>query len=108
LSAGLCPPLWRGTPSPAQAGGTAAYGGTAGSRWHRGSSEMLATILVLLALGGVAARCGDRASDNCCLYTPDANGHVVVPDGVTSLGNQAFDQDVNPWSFLPTNARFIE
>eukprot|EP00964_Phaeocystis_antarctica_P013894 scaffold7621_cov70-Phaeocystis_antarctica.AAC.3 len=46
--------------------------------------EMLVTtILVLVALGGVAAR---------CQYTPDANGHVAVPDGVTSLGNQAFDQ----------------
>ena len=40
---------------------------------------LVTTILVLLALGGVAAR---------CQYTPDANGHVVVPrvvpDGVTS------------------------
>ena len=42
---------------------------------------MLTTILVLLALGGVTAG---------CLYTPDANGHVVVPDGVTSIGNRAF------------------
>ena len=42
---------------------------------------MLTTILVLLALGGVTAK---------CLYTPDANGHAVVPDGVTSIGEQAF------------------
>ena len=35
---------------------------------------MLTTILVLLALGGVTAG---------CLYTPDANGHVVVPDAST-------------------------
>ena len=62
--------------------GTAAHGGTAGSRWHRGSSEMLAMILVLLALGGVAAR---------CLYAPDANGHVVVPEGVTSIGDSSFN-----------------
>ena len=40
-------------------------------------------ILALLALGGVAAR---------CLYTPDADGHAVVPDGVTSIGNSAFQQ----------------
>ena len=25
-----------------------------------------------------------------CRYTPDANGHVVVPAGVTSIGNFAF------------------
>ena len=26
-----------------------------------------------------------------CLYPPDANGHVNVPEGVTSLDNYAFD-----------------
>ena len=40
------------------------------------------TVLVLLALGGVAAR---------CLYAPDANGHVVVPEGVTSIGDSSFN-----------------
>ena len=25
-----------------------------------------------------------------CLYEPDENGHVTVPEGVTSLGNNAF------------------
>eukprot|EP00964_Phaeocystis_antarctica_P129120 scaffold92991_cov69-Phaeocystis_antarctica.AAC.1 len=51
--------------------------------WSRacGGSIMLATFLVLLAVGGVAAG---------CLYTPDANGHVVVPAGVTSIGNEVF------------------
>ena len=43
----------------------------------------MTTILVLVALGGVAAR---------CQYAPDANGHVEVPEGITSLGDQAFDQ----------------
>ena len=48
------------------------------------TKEMLVTtILVLLAIGGVAAR---------CQYAPDENGHVVVPYGVTSLGYQAFDE----------------
>ena len=42
---------------------------------------MLTTILVLLVLGGVTAG---------CLYTPDASGHAVVPDGVTSIGYRAF------------------
>ena len=43
---------------------------------------MRVATLVLLALGGVAAG---------CLYTPDANGHVSVPDGVTSIGDAAFE-----------------
>ena len=42
---------------------------------------MLATVLVLLALGGAAAG---------CRYTPDANGHVLVPEGITSIGDLAF------------------
>ena len=48
---------------------------------------MLATILVLLAPGGVAAWGGMAAR---CLYTPDANGHAVVPDGVTTIDDYAF------------------
>ena len=50
---------------------------------------MLTTILVLLALGGVITQ---SAQDDLggCLYTPDANGHAVVPDGVTSIGEEAF------------------
>ena len=46
------------------------------------STTMRVATLVLLALGGVAAG---------CLYTPDANGHVSVPDGVTSIGDAAFE-----------------
>ena len=42
---------------------------------------MMVATLVLFALGGVAAG---------CLYTPDANGHATVPDGVTSIGDAAF------------------
>ena len=42
---------------------------------------MLTTILVLLALGGVTAE---------CLYTPDASGHAVVPEAVTSIVGCAF------------------
>ena len=42
---------------------------------------MLTTILVLLVLGGVTAG---------CKYTPNASGHAVVPDGVTSIGVEAF------------------
>ena len=37
-------------------------------------------LLVLLVLG----------VDAGCLYTPDANGHVAVPGGVTSIGDSAF------------------
>ena len=44
---------------------------------------MLSAAVLLLALGGVAAG---------CLYTPDANGHVLVPGGVTSIGDTAFEQ----------------
>ena len=45
--------------------------------------HMLSAAVLLLALGGVAAG---------CLYTPDANGHVLVPGGVTSIGDTAFEQ----------------
>ena len=50
---------------------------------------MLTTILVLLALGGVITQ---SAQDDLggCLYTPDANGHVNVPNNVTSIGDTAF------------------
>ena len=40
--------------------------------WH-----MLATLLLHLGV---------------CLYEPDANGHVVVPNGVTTIGRSAFAQ----------------
>ena len=44
---------------------------------------MLATILVLLGLLGVAA---------VCEYEPDwRTGHAVVPAGVTSIGEYAFE-----------------
>ena len=42
---------------------------------------MRPTTLLLLALGGAAA---------VCLYTPDAQGHVVVPSGVTSIADWGF------------------
>ena len=42
---------------------------------------MLPIVLLLIALGGVAAE---------CLITPDANGHVIIPDGVTSIGKNTF------------------
>ena len=50
---------------------------------HSAVKHMLSAAVLLLALGGVAAG---------CLYTPDANGHVRVPVGVTSIGDTAFEQ----------------
>jgi hypothetical protein len=44
--------------------------------------RMREATLVLLALGGVTAG---------CLYTPDANGHATVPEGITSIGDAAFE-----------------
>ena len=46
------------------------------------SGPMREATLVLLALGGVTAG---------CLYTPDANGHATVPEGITSIGDSAFE-----------------
>ena len=40
------------------------------------------SLLLLIALGASAA----------CLYTPDTNGHVVVPEGVVSIADYAFLQ----------------
>ena len=39
-------------------------------------------LFLLLSTPGVLGRCA---------YTPDANGHVTVPDGVVELGAYAFD-----------------
>lgn len=51
-------------------------------RAPRTAARMREATLVLLALGGVTAG---------CLYTPDANGHATVPEGITSIGDSAFE-----------------
>ena len=35
--------------------------------------------------------------NDCCLYKPDAQGHVDVPGGVTSIADRAFN---NCWSLV--------
>ena len=52
-------------------------------------------LMALLGLGGVAAG---------CLYDPDANGHAVVPDGVTSIGSRAFSQCISLVSITLPNS----
>ena len=42
------------------------------------------TQVAVIALGGVSAWTAG------CLYTPDSDGHVVVPEGVTTIADQAF------------------
>merc|ERR1740130_1991445 len=52
-------------------------------------------LMALLGLGGVAAK---------CLYTPNVDGHVVVPDDVTHIVGKAFDNCVSLVSITLPNS----
>ena len=56
--------------------------------------------MLLFALLGASTGQTEQAEceqSDCCLHTPDAQGHVDVPGGVTSVPARAFQ---NCWSLV--------
>jgi hypothetical protein len=57
---------------------------------RRARRRMLWTNATKLFAVGLLVVVGTRPATCTCLITPNAAGHVVIPDSVTSIGNQAF------------------